>query len=133
MASSKEDKQKIKVTVLTPEQKVFEGVADFISVPAKSGSLGILPKHLPIIAKLKTGILKLINDGESIYIGICRGHFEFFNERARILTERAIITTFEDRQATIDELNKKHDITQEITDETKLVIQAIAEIKSLRQ
>lgn len=124
-------KGKIKITIVTPEEKVFEGYVDFISIPGQSGSLGILPRHLPIIAQLKIGIVKLISEGKQIYFGVCRGYFEFLDSKAYILTERAIQTTWEDREKAIEELRKKHDITQEITEETKKVIQAIAGFKAL--
>ncbi len=129
---TKDGKNKIKIVVLTPEEKVYEGFVDFISVPALSGSLGILPKHVPIITKLKIGILKVVNDGQQTYIGVCRGHFEYFGMLARVLTERAIITEYDSRHETLEELRKKHDITQEITEETRKVLQAIAELKNLR-
>ena len=123
---AKENKNKIKITVVTPEGKVFEGDVDFISVPAKSGSMGILPRHVPIIAQLKTGILKLVSDGGPIYIGVCRGYFELLDSRAYVLTESAILTDADNREAVIADLKKKHDITNEITEETKKVVQAIA-------
>jgi len=129
---TKDIKNKIRIAVLTPEEKVYEGFVDFISIPAISGSLGILPKHVPIITKLKIGILKLVSDGEETYIGVCRGHFEYFGMFARVLTERAIITEYGSRQETIAELQKKHDITQEITEETRKVMEAIAGLKNLK-
>jgi F-type H+-transporting ATPase subunit epsilon len=129
----KEKRNKIKITVVTPEGKIFEGDVDFISVPAKSGSMGILPRHVPIIAQLKTGILKLVSDGKPLYIGVCRGYFELLDSRSYVLTERAILTDFENKDAVIAELKKKHDITSEITAETKKVVEAIAGLKTLRQ
>lgn len=129
--AEKEDEKKIFLKVVTPEEKVYEGYADSIVIPAKSGSLGILPRHMPIITQLKIGIMKLVNDGVYIYIGICRGYFEFIENRANIITERAVITTPENKQKVLEELSKKHDIIQEITDETRKVIQAIAGLKSL--
>ena len=36
------DKKKINVTIVTPEEKIFEGRVDFIRVPAQSGGLGDL-------------------------------------------------------------------------------------------
>jgi len=129
----KDDKKKIEISIVTPEQKVYEGLADYISLPAKSGSIGILPGHIPIISQLKIGILKIVNEGEAIYIGVCRGHFEYFGAVARVLTEKAIITTLEESQLAIEELKKKHDITQEITEETRKIIQAIAELKRLKR
>lgn len=129
---AKENKNKIKITVVTPEGKVFEGDVDFISVPAKSGSMGILPRHVPIIAQLKTGILKLVSEGKPTYIGVCRGYFELLDSRAYVLTERAILTDPDNKDAVIADLKKKHDITHEITEETKKVVEAIAGLKSLR-
>jgi F-type H+-transporting ATPase subunit epsilon len=129
---AKENKSKIKITVVTPEGKVFEGEADFISVPAKSGSMGILPRHVPIIAQLKTGILKLVSEGKPTHIGVCRGYFELLDSRAYVLTECAILTDPENKDAVIADLKKKHDITSEITDETKRVVEAIAGLKTLR-
>ena len=132
MAQEKEEK-KISVNIVTPEEKIFEGKVDFIRVPAQSGNLGVLPRHVPIIAQLKIGVVKLVNNGESDYIGVCRGFFEFLNNRATILTELALPTKQEDISRTIEELRQKHDITQEITEETRKVVQAIAGLKSLRQ
>jgi ATP synthase F1 epsilon subunit len=123
---AKENKNKIKITVVTPEGKIFEGDVDFISVPAKSGSMGILPRHVPIIAQLKTGILKLVSEGKPVFIGVCRGYFELLDSRAYVLTESAILTDPDNKDAVIADLKKKHDISSEITQETKKVVEAIA-------
>jgi F-type H+-transporting ATPase subunit epsilon len=130
-AKSTEEKNKIKVTIVTPEEKVFDGWVDFISIPGRSGSMGILPRHIPVIAQLKIGIVRLVDAKDTILIGVCRGFFEFINNKANILTERAVRTSHEDSAKTIEELKKKHDITQEITEETRKVMQAIASLKSL--
>src|SRR3989304_3860819 len=128
-----EEKSKIKVTIVTPEEKVFEGWVDFISIPGQSGSLGVFPRHVPIIAQLKIGIVKLVDAKETIFIGVCRGFFEFINNKANILTERAVRTTQENIEETVEELKGKHNITQEITEETRKVIQAMASLKSLEK
>ncbi len=128
---AKVKENKIFLSVITPEEKVFTGDVDFISLPAKSGSMGVLPGHIPTVARLKTGILKIINDGTTTYIGVCRGYFEIMGRKAYVLTERAIITDAENLEKTVLELKKKHDITQEITEDTKKVLQAIAGLKHL--
>ncbi len=125
--------KKISVSIVTPEEHVYDGEVNFISIPAKSGSLGILPGHLPIVCNLGVGIVKLATDRETEYIGVCWGFMEFINNRANILTERAIVTNYEQRRKTIEELKKKHDIIQEITEDTKKVIQAIASMQRLKK
>jgi len=132
MADS-ESKKKIKVSIVTPEERIFDGEVDYIRVPAKSGSLGVLPRHIPIISQLKVGVVKLVNEGKAEYVGVCRGFFEFLYSRANILTELAMPTEYSKIKDTIEELKKKHDITQEITDETRKVFRAIAEMKTLRR
>jgi len=124
---------KIKVTIVTPEEKIFDGWVDFVSVPGQSGSLGILPRHIPIIVQLKIGIVKLVDAKEIVLVGVCRGFFEFINDKANILTERAVRTTQENIAKTIEELKGKHNITQEITEETRKVMQAMASLKSLKR
>lgn len=125
--------KKIKISIFTPEKKVYESEVDFISIPAASGSMGILPDHIPIVAQLGVGIVKLVYGSDSKYIGVCRGYMEFIANRANILTERAIITSYDQKEETVEELKKKHNIIQEITDETKSIIQAIASMRKLKK
>ncbi|MDZ7836960.1 MAG: ATP synthase F1 subunit epsilon [Actinomycetota bacterium] len=118
---------------VTPEEKVFESDVDFVSVPSLEGSLGLLPEHLPIVCQLNTGIIKFRKGKEDIYIAIQKGYMEFFNNYANILTGRAIKTTYQDRYRAIEEVSKKHDIVQEIAEETKKVIQAISSLRKLKK
>src|SRR2546428_13837169 len=45
------------VTVVSPEQAVFDGSADAIVAPAYDGQVGILPRHAPFLTLLGTGAL----------------------------------------------------------------------------
>lgn len=125
--------KKIHVSIVTPEGNAYEGDVDFLSIPATTGSMGILPNHIPIIAQLGVGIMKLIENGNPLYIGVSGGFMEFINNRANILTERAIFTEYDKRDEVIKELKKKHHIIQELTEETKGILHAIASMKRLRE
>jgi F-type H+-transporting ATPase subunit epsilon len=123
--------KKIKVSIVTPEQKVFEGEAGYISIPSVSGGLGILPDHLPIICFLDIGIVKILNDKETVQVAVCRGYLQFVKNNANIITESAIITNDEKKSEALEELRKKHNISQEITEETKKIARATAALKDL--
>ena len=123
--------KKIKISIVTPEQKIFEGQADYLGIPSTSGSLGILIDHVPLICFLDIGIIKIINEKEINLIAVCRGYLEFIKNSANIITESAIITTEEQKENALKELRKKHDIRQEITEDTKKIIQATAALKTL--
>ncbi len=43
------------VNILTPEQKIFEGEAVSLIVPAELGYLGVLANHAPLVANLVPG------------------------------------------------------------------------------
>jgi len=123
--------KKIKVSVVTPEQNVFEGEADYLGVPSVGGGLGILPGHLPLICFLEVGIFKIVNENKPNLIAVCRGYLQFIRNTANIITEAAIVTSEEKKLEDVDELRKKHNITQEITEETKKIAKVTAALKSL--
>ena len=125
--------KKIVVSLVTPEEHIFEGEADSIVVPAKSGALGILPGHIPIVAGLAVGIVKIGSGDKTRYFAIQRGNLEFIFNKANILTERAVETSYEDRNKVVEKLKEKYDILQEVTEETKRVAQAVAGFKELKQ
>ena len=125
--------KKIKVSIVTPEQKVFEGEADYIGIPSIGGGLGILPDHLPINGFLDVGVVRIVNENKISQIAVCRGYLQFVRNNANIITESAIITDEEKKKEAIDELRTKHNISQEITEETKKIAQATAALKTLGQ
>ena len=124
--------KKMQVSLVTPEENVFEGLVDSIIVPAESGSLGILPGHVPIIAQLTVGIVKLGTEEGPRYFGIQRGYIEFLFNKANILTEKVVETTFEERDQIIQKLKEKYEIVQEVTESTKKVAEAVAQLKHLK-
>ena len=122
----------MQVSLVTPEENVFEGLVDSIIVPAESGSLGILPGHVPIIAQLTVGIVKLGTEEGPRYFGIQRGYIEFLFNKANILTEKVVETTFEERDQIIQKLKEKYEIVQEVTESTKKIAEAVAQLKNLK-
>jgi len=122
---------KIHVSIVTPEESFFEGETDFVLVPALSGALGMLPGHMPIVARLSTGIVKIGKAGDIRYFAIQNGYIEFLFNRANILTERAIETRYEERDKALKEMKKKYKIVQEVTEETKKIARAMTHVIDL--
>jgi len=124
--------KKMHVSLVTPEERIFEGRVDSLIVPAESGSLGILPGHVPIIAQLAVGIVKLGTEEGPRYFGIQRGYIEFLFNKANILSERVVETTYEERDQIVQKLKEKYEIVQELTEDTKKVAEAVAQLKHLK-
>lgn len=59
----------MKIEIITPEKKVFEGDIKSVRVPGKKGSFQVLKDHAPIVSTLDNGPVVMVDmDGnESIY------------------------------------------------------------------
>lgn len=47
------------VEIVAPDRVLWEGEASMVSAPASDGSLGVLPGHQPVLAVLRSGIVKI--------------------------------------------------------------------------
>ncbi len=58
----------MKLTIVSPEKKIFEGVANSVTVPGTKGAFEILENHAPIISSLQAGkVLVATGDGDVAY------------------------------------------------------------------
>ena len=59
----------MKIEIITPDKKVFEGEIKSVRVPGKKGSFQVLKDHAPIVSTLDNGpvIMVDMNGNESIY------------------------------------------------------------------
>ncbi|MDR7073516.1 F0F1 ATP synthase subunit epsilon [Fictibacillus barbaricus] len=80
----------IQVSVVTPDGPVFEGNAKMVSAKAKSGELGILPGHIPLVAPLTISAVRVHEvDGKTQYVAVSGGFIEVRPEKVTILAEAA--------------------------------------------
>jgi F-type H+-transporting ATPase subunit epsilon len=82
----------IHVDVVSAEQAIFSGVAEFVVVPAEMGELGIYPRHTPLITRLKPGSvrMKIPDRGEEELIYVSGGILEVQPNVVTILSDTAI-------------------------------------------
>jgi F-type H+-transporting ATPase subunit epsilon len=59
----------MKIEIVTPDQKIFEGEVKSVRVPGKKGSFQVLKDHAPIVSTLENGpVIIVAPDGkETIY------------------------------------------------------------------
>lgn len=63
-------------TVVTPERIVFEGDADSISVMTSMGEITVLPHHVPLLALMKAGEMRVRKGSEEELLATSTGMFE---------------------------------------------------------
>ena len=49
----------LRVDVVSAEQLIFSGVAEFVILPGEDGELGIYPRHTPLITRIKPGAVRI--------------------------------------------------------------------------
>jgi F-type H+-transporting ATPase subunit epsilon len=82
----------IHVDVVSAEQAIYSGIAEFVAVPAEMGELGIYPRHTPLITRLKPGSvrMKIPNQVEEELVYVSGGILEVQPNVVTILSDTAI-------------------------------------------
>jgi F-type H+-transporting ATPase subunit epsilon len=47
------------VDVVSAEEAIFGGEAEFVVLPGEAGELGIYPRHAPLITRIKPGVVRI--------------------------------------------------------------------------
>ena len=79
----------IKVTVVTPDGPVYEADVEMVSTKAKTGELGILPGHIPLVAPLEIGVVRIKKEKLTDLIAVSGGFLEVRPEQVTILAQSA--------------------------------------------
>ena len=77
--------------IVTPEAKVYTETVDEVGLPTSEGRMHVLPHHVPVIAKLNAGEIKVVHrDREDEMLAVGSGFVEVFGDKVSILTDQAI-------------------------------------------
>ncbi|MCY7782419.1 MULTISPECIES: F0F1 ATP synthase subunit epsilon [unclassified Bacillus (in: firmicutes)] len=79
----------VKVNIVTPDGPVYDADIEMVSVRAESGDLGILPGHIPTVAPLKIGAVRLKKDGQTELVAVSGGFVEVRPDQVTILAQAA--------------------------------------------
>lgn len=80
------------VDVVSVEESLFSGLAEFVIAPAEMGEVGIYPMHAPMITRLKAGVirLKIPFQPQETVIYVSSGILEVQSQGVTILSDIAI-------------------------------------------
>ena len=81
----------IKVSVVTPDGPVYESDVEMVSTKALSGELGILPGHIPLVAPLAIGVVRLKKPRgkQQDLVAVSGGFLEVRPDKVTILAQSA--------------------------------------------
>ena len=79
------------VDVVSAEQSVYSGEAEFVVLPGEAGELGIYPQHTPLITRIKPGSVRIKPaGGEEELIFVAGGILEVQPKVVTVLADTAI-------------------------------------------
>jgi len=81
----------IQVDVVSAEESIFSGEAEFVVLPGESGELGIYPRHTPLITRIKPGAVRILKPGgEEEFVFVAGGILEVQPRLITVLADTAI-------------------------------------------
>ena len=80
------------VDVVSAEESIFSGEAKFVALPGEAGELGILPRHTPLITRIKPGAVRIerADNGEEEFVFVAGGILEVQPGSVTVLADTAI-------------------------------------------
>lgn len=82
----------MRVDVVSAEEEIFSGAAEFVALPGESGELGILPGHTPLITRIRPGAvrIKITGQAEDEFVFVAGGILEVQPSGVMVLADTAI-------------------------------------------
>jgi F-type H+-transporting ATPase subunit epsilon len=84
--------KKFDLSLVTPDGAAYEGQVEMIVVPGQIGDIGVLARHAPLIATLRSGSTRIHPGGgaEVLEFATGPGFFQVLRDRAIALVDDAI-------------------------------------------
>jgi F-type H+-transporting ATPase subunit epsilon len=79
----------LQLEIVTPEKMVVKDDAQEVQIPGKSGYLGVLPGHAPLITELAIGEIVYKNASGTKTLAVAWGFAEVLPDKVTILAETA--------------------------------------------
>ena len=82
----------IHIDVVSAEESIFSGEAEFVVLPGEAGELGIYPRHTPLITRIKPGAVRILpaGGGDEELIFVAGGILEVQPRVITVLADTAI-------------------------------------------
>ena len=82
----------IQVDVVSAEEQIYSGTAEFVTLPGEVGELGIYPRHTPLITRIKPGAVRIKVPGRSDeeFVFVAGGILEVQPHGVTVMADTAI-------------------------------------------
>ena len=131
----------IRVDVVSAEEQIFSGEAEFVVLPGIEGELGIYPRHTPLLTQIKPGAVRIKIPGQANdeLVFVQGGFLEVQPHLVTVLADTAIrakdldeVKAMEAKKAALEALQNRTSKEHIATAEAELAI-AMAQLEAIRK
>ena len=88
--AGQEDSSLLRLELVAPAGRVFEGEVQMVVLPGVTGELGILPHHAPLVAQLSIGRLRALTaEGDWMVFAVAEGFAKVQFNKVIVLADAA--------------------------------------------
>jgi F-type H+-transporting ATPase subunit epsilon len=77
----------LKLQVVSPDKPGFATDVTLVNLPGSAGAFGVMAKHMPIMATIRPGTLKVVAGGKSEFYFVSKGFVEVNPKGVTVLAE----------------------------------------------
>lgn len=74
--------------ILSPEEIIVDKSADFVHLKMESGSVGILPGHIPLAGKIRRSLVKFKRNNEEEQVKVDEGYAVVMPDSVTVFTAK---------------------------------------------
>ncbi len=127
------------VDIVSAEEEIFSGTAEMVFAPLATGEVGILPRHAPLLARMKPGEVRIRKGGEDQYFYVSGGVLEVQPHVVTVLSDTAVRAKDLDEAAAIEAQRRAEEALKDRTAEIDYakaqaeLIEAVAQLRMIRR
>ena len=130
----------IHVDVVSAEEQIFSGDAEFVVLPGVMGELGVYPKHTPLITQIRPGPVRIKESGKDEEIIFVQGGFlEVQPDVVTVLSDTAIRARDLDEAKALEAKRRAEEALQNKTSSQEIataegeLASAVAQLAAIRR
>ena len=129
------------VDVVSAEEQIYSGEAEFVVLPGIEGELGIYPRHTPLFTQIKPGAvrIKVPNQAQEEFVFVAGGFLEVQPNVVTVVADTAIRAKDLDEKAafeakrTAEEAMRNKTSREEIATAEAELSTAMAQLEAIRR
>lgn len=81
----------MRIVISTHQGNLYNEIVDYVVVHNDDGEFAIMKNHIPVVAIIQEGFVKLVRENEEYYVAVISGILEYHDDNVNVLAQEAYI------------------------------------------